>query len=229
MTSVELYKAVLALLNKAAKGNMPIEDFERLVNIAQRSHFRDNLPPSGTLRGMNKLSAFLASRVITLTNGLGEYNPGGNAAGDLFEGPLCWVSRWENPECHQPPVGEAGFTHCPVLPLNEWIDITGDATNKPTAKKPKALLISDSEIQVLPRSTQYLMAWYWRNPRPIVVGRNPADPDKPLEGGTGQSDPEWAQPDIDDIIMRVLALCGVPLQSDRLVQAGTALQGRGDK
>lgn len=233
MTSTEIYKDFLVILQKNSVGAVTIPEFERMWDMAQRQHLRDSLPISGTLRGMNKTSAFLTPRVVQLNgDGIGVYNPGGNKTGDLFSGPVCWVSKWENPCCDSPPIGQAGFTVCPVLPVEEHLSITDDINNAPSDSRPKAFLIDDRRIQVLPRAVGYLMTWYWRKPTPIVVGRDPLYPypnERPLEGAPGQVDPEWSQADIDDITMRCLQLAGVKLQSDRLVQIGAALQGRGER
>lgn len=226
MTSTAAYLLTLDLLRKSAVGDWPIDVWERVVNAEQVDFFRENLPAKGDMRGQNRLSAFLSRRVVALTDGVGTYNPGGNTLGDLLSGPICYVPKFPLQECDKPPVGDPMFVTVPVLDVEEFDSITTDTIDGPTIRKPKAMLLNDRDIYVLPRKIRYIHCWYWRKPRAMAVGIDPGSqlPKlRPLEGGPGQVDSEWNTDDLLLIIYNALAKAGVPLQADRLVQAGTMM------
>lgn len=194
-------------------------EFERFFNAEQSQYMGFLLPAQDDIQSMGSISKFLVKYNVPLVNGIGQHNP----PNDMASGPFCWVLGEENPACGAAYASNPKRFTVPVLPYDKFNDITSDAIDRPGFTNAIATVFGN-EIEVCPKEIQYLQTIYYRWPNRIVVGRNPSDPQEPLEGGTGQVDPEWGDDDCYRIVDRCLFRAGVQLQSDRLVQIGLRLR-----
>ena len=226
-SSTELCLYFYQLQNKNATGAFAIPEFERLWNQVQKDKFMEWGPPTMDMSSQNRFSVFLTPRIISMTNGRGEYNPGGSISGDLATGPLLYTTGYVNQGCGNAPSTYPSIIPIPVLGAAEFLSRSGDITDRPTRRNPIAYLSNDINVEVLPPDITYIKSIYWRWPKDIAVGLNPAFqfPDlRPLEGAPNQVDPEWDEADCNEILYRCLQLSGVQLQSDRLFGLGKSLQ-----
>ena len=221
MTSVQAYKRLLNLLNKAAIGNMPIPDAEDLLDMAQIQRFSDLAPPGADIMNMNSLSRFMTPFTVPVGNAIANYD----SAGARLIAPVCWISGYQNPACGES-TGTPGRIPLQMLSLGEFISAERAVIDKPSMTNPVGHLTGNGIMSVLPRDISHVMGIFWRRPRRIGIGRNPntsPPAELPMEGGPGQVNPEWDDIDMDLIIGGALALAGVKLQSDRLIPIGRSI------
>ncbi len=227
MTSTAAYKLFLYILNKNARGNVIIEQFESFLNDMQLAFFKENLPVGGDADSMGTMARFMVPFISPVVNGIASFDPSKEMEGK----PVLWVMGYENPPCGEA-AGKSYKIPVPVLQMNEFISIDQDSIDFPTFTRPYATLVAANKFEVAPREISHLHGYYWRRPKQIVVGRDPLTTfpaEEPLEGGAGQVDPEWSDIDCHIIIKKCLELAGVKLQDPNLFQAGQALERGGQR
>ncbi len=220
MTSTAAYREFLNILNKASTGNVIISQFEQLFEDCQMMFYNENLPVSSDSTNMGRMSRFMVPFVVPVTNGVATFDPDRQMLGE----PVLWILGYVNPPCGES-VGTSTDIPVPILSLGEFKSQRGLVISGPSFNNPKATMVDSNKVALLPANISHLHGTYWRRPRRIVVGRDPlttAPAEEPMEGGAGQVDPEWDEIDCHLIIHRCIALGGVKLQNQLLVQAGMA-------
>lgn len=226
MTSVAAYRLFLAILNKNARGNVIIGQFEAFFNDMQLQFFEENLPITGGSISVGTMARFMVPFISPVVNGIASFDPNGEMLGE----PVLWIIGYVNPPCGEA-VGTSTDIPVPILSLGEFKSQTGLVVSGPSFNNPKAARVG-SKIHLLPKTISHVHGTYWRKPRPIVVGRNPLTTfpaEEEMEGGIGQVDPEWNDLDCHAIIKKCLELAGVKLQDPNLFQAGQVLERGGQR
>lgn len=217
MTSVESFMFGLGLINQPVNGGFPVARFNTFINQAQIAKMKE-LTKGGvdaSIMGNEALSPFFVNRSIPLTrNGIGSHNPDKN----LAFGPTLWSSGFVNPSCGTTPVGDSSMIPVPLLRDKEWAGRSRNLIDTTTTLTPCARILSDTQIEVRPKSLRFVSEWYVRYPKAIVVGSfvDANGVERPLQGAPNQVDPEWGDIDMQDIIWIAMSYTGLTLQSDRM-------------
>jgi hypothetical protein len=218
MTSVQSYNGLKDLIDKDTNGNITPAVFVTLFNIVQLKFQRkvfDDMGPDFNTRIINMMSPFRTptSNILLDPQGIGIFN-----TGDFAFGPYLFVSLYFNPAC-----GEvaAEALETPVEPVSnaEWSERTRSQYKGPTIEFPIFRPCSMTEVEVRPKTVRAVWSYYYRLPTPITLNTANGYPT-----GLGDTDPEWNDLDIAEILMGVVWSAGLREQMPSWMAAGNQLK-----
>lgn len=229
MTSIETWERYRTRIDKDANGNIGIPEFVRFFNMEQQllmldcvgdqRQYKQNYGAATrstelSERMMDMVSPFLTDpRYVQLVNMRGLYNQG-DYAGAL----KVWVSAYTNPAC-----GEVALPQYekPVesLTASEWKTRSNERRyDGASLEFPIFQRVSQTHIEVRPRTVRAVWVNYVRLPRPITLAMLPNSED--YDPNATNDDPEWNDMDVDVIIERLLTPSGIREQMPSWVAAG---------
>jgi len=231
MTSNEAYSLYLTIANKAVSGFVNMDEFSRLFNngqvelqrelysnVAQYNASVKSVPSDGDNKRVNAaLAPFLKGLSIQLTNGYGTYNPDG----DFNLGPTQVTATGYQKVCGEEEPTIRYRKTIQWLGDGEFDRRCNDPIDYPRPKDPIGRFYDSGRIEISPVNINYVEFRYYRKPRTIYVGRtitngreigNPNDPNN--------INPEWNDPEVKSIIVKVLEYTGIMLNDQLLAQYG---------
>jgi hypothetical protein len=232
MTSNEAYKLYQTMANKAVSGFINMDEFARLFNQGQVelqkqlysniAKYGPQMPKSSPSDDDNKrvqaaLAPFIKAISIQLSSGFGNYNPDA----DFNLGPTQVTATGYCKDCCE---GD------PIIRYRATVQWLGDGEfdrrcndpiDYPRTTDPIARFYDKGRIEVSPVNINYVEFRYYRKPNKIYVGRTIVNGREfPNEVDPLNVNPEWNDPEIMAIIVKVLEYTGVVLNDSLLLQYG---------
>ena len=221
MTSQEAYALILKWVNEPITGNVSEADFEAFFHSAQIEHMNflvgkkqsyqqgNPEPPvqdGQTLAVSLSLSPWKKSRIITLSKGIGTFDPG-----DLFHGPTTVMASGYKNKCgEQVKVQVNERVEATMLNDDEWAIRTQSYWNAPKLENPVWRFFDHMRVQVSPLNITHLEMSYYKNPDTISVANNTVI--------------KWLNGDVMNILYRVLKQCGVNLTDQQALEFGIHME-----
>lgn len=221
MTINDVYELCLYILNKFQGGGLTPTEFNRVINVAQRSYMSWLLGTMQTYQPGRPIAQVElgnnASVRQRLTPSIYEYNLAVNADGfSPYPGDFLQVDAMWN---------IYGFDRVRWVGQDRWYS-TANSVIDPVATNP-IYRIRDVGLFFLPLNIGAAKMSYVRNPPDMVWAFTLDGNQREVYDPANSVQPIWDDLSILDIIVRALRIIGVNLQADQVSQYATEIKQTG--